>query len=298
MNREIWLWLLLVMLADNPKTLDIVEKYGNVRAAAEAIRDGKCDMLNETELARAKAIRSHEVYEVISQCESNNIRIITIEDSEYPSILKEIYSPPIVLFVQGSLEGFDEAPSLAVVGTRHASSYATSVTRIICDELVKVGMTLVSGLAIGVDSAAHKSAVIHGGKTIGVLACGNLVDYPVASHELKQQIISRGGAIISELPPKTGVSSDYFKHRNRIISGLAQGTFLVEVPNISGCHLTAEHAIQQGRELFCLPPYNVFSDSCSGVIRYLRDGAIPVFGYEDIIREYQFSLFKKEDLTE
>ncbi len=295
MNKEIWLWLLLVMLAHNERTMQIVEQFGDVRSAAEAVRDGSCDLLTDDERERAARIRSREVNSIISECDDNGIRIVTIEDDEYPMLLKDIYSPPVVLFVQGSLEGYSEQISLAVVGTRNASRYGVSATKQICTELAALGMTIVSGLAVGIDTAAHESALEKGAKTIGVLACGNLVDYPAACRALKQNIIRSGGAIISELPLHTAVDPDYFRHRNRIISGLAHGTFVVEAPEHSGSLLTAEHTVQQGRELFCLPPYDVFSRACTGVVPYLRDGATPVFGYVDIVNALKYRLFHEID---
>ena len=283
MNREIWLWMLLVMQPYNVRSLEIVERYGSVRAAAEAVRDGECNMLTDDERERAKTIRSREVSGVIAECEENHISIVTIEDDEYPALLKSIHNPPLVLFVQGDISGLDDTACLAVVGTRQPSGYAVSVTQRICAELSRMGVTLISGLAVGIDSAAHSAAVTNGSRTIGVLACGNLVDYPAASGELKQRILRSGGALISELPPRTTVDPDYFQHRNRIISGLAHGTFIAEAPEVSGTRFTAEHTIQQGRELFCLPPYDIFSKACSGVSQYIRDGATPVLDTSDII---------------
>ncbi len=295
MNREIWLWLMLVMQPHNAKTMQIVELYGDVRTAAEAIRDGKCDALDKAESERADRIRSRDVQQMIEECDANGIRIVTIEDDEYPELLRSVFSPPVVLFVQGTLCGLSDAPALAVVGAREASRYSVNTARAMCSELAKVGMVLVSGLAVGIDTIAHQCALDSGVPTIGVLACGNLVDYPVASRALKQRIIAGGGAVISELPPHSGVDPDYFCHRNRIISGLAQGTFIVEAGERSGCHHTAEHAIQQGRELFCLPPHEVMNPKYTGVVRYLRDGATPVFSHIDIIDAYKFSLFMDDE---
>lgn len=295
MNKEIWLWLLLVMGPNNDRTLKIVEHYGNVKKAAEAIRDGKCDLVTDEDRERAKTIRSREVRNLIEECNAAEIRIITIEDEEYPSLLKEIYEPPVVLFVQGSLEELYNEAVLAVVGTRNASQYGLDVTRRICTELAAVGITIVSGLAVGLDTTAHQCALDKGARTIGVLACGHLVDYPVASHNLKQNILRGGGALISELLPHTQTSGDYFKYRNRIISGLAMGTFITEAPERSGCLLTAEHTIEQGRELFCLVPHDVMSPRYSGVIPYLRDGAIPVFDHIDIINSLKQYIFKNLD---
>lgn len=296
MNRDIWLWLLLVMLPHNEKTMRIVEHYGDVRSAAEAIRDGKCGLLDEEERSRAARLRSREVNSLIEECGQNNIRILTIEDEEYPELLRSIFNPPIVLFVQGSLEGLNEQTTLAVVGTRYASPYSVRVTQKICTELAALGVVIISGLAVGLDTAAHQSALDRGARTLGVLACGSLVDYPAASRTLKQNILRSGGALISELPPRTQTSADYFRHRNRIISGLAMGTFIAEAPERSGCHITAEHTIQQGRELFCLPPHDVTDTGCTGVVRYLRDGATPVFDHIDIVNAFRYSLFKDAGL--
>lgn len=290
MNKEIWLWLLLVMQPHNIKTMQIVEQYGDVRTAAEAVRDGKCEILDGDERKRAESIRSRDVSALLAKCNANGIRIITIEDEEYPERLKTIFNPPILLFIQGSLAGLDSEPVLAVVGTRKASNYGIRNTKIICTELVRNGMVIVSGLAVGHDTAAHRCALSNGGRTIGVLACGNLVDYPAASRELKRSIIRSGGAVISELPPETGVTKEYFRYRNRIISGLAQGTFITEAPDPSGCQRTAEHAIEQGRDLFCIPPHDIFDPSYAGVISFLRDGATPVFSHTDILDAYNFGI--------
>ncbi len=295
MNTEIWLWLLLVMLPHNERTMQLVEHFGGVRAAAEAIRDGKCDMLSEEEKQRALRIRSREVNAVTEECKANGICIITIEDEEYPELLRDISVPPVVLFVQGSVEALSHRVSLAVVGTRRPSDYAVNAASRICGELARMDISIISGLAAGIDSAAHQAALDNGAPTVGVLACGSLVGYPAATSALRRNILRSGGAVISELPPHTEVDPDYFCHRNRIISGLAHGTFVVEAPHISGCRFTAEHAIQQNRELFCLPPYDVFSGRCDGVVQYLRDGAVPVFGSVDIINGLKYSIFGEVD---
>ena len=298
MNKEIWLWLLLVMQPHNPKTMQLVEQYGGVLAAAEAIRDGRCEALDEEERSRAVSVRNKEVSAIFDDCAKFGIRVITIEDGEYPECLRCIYNPPVVLFVQGSLEGIDDAPTIAVVGTRNPSRYAERTGKTVCTNLASVGMVIISGLAVGLDTIAHQCALSRGARTIGVLACGNLVDYPAASRALKQGILSSGGALVSELPPRMGTSSEYFKYRNRIISGLALGTFIVEAPEHSGCLLTAEHTIQQDRELFCLSPFDGYSPRCSGVIPLLRDGAVPVYNHLDILYAYKHRLFSDIEFTE
>ena len=163
----------------------------------------------------------------------------------------------------------------------------------LCSDLARLGTVLVSGLAVGIDAVAHSCAVEHGTPTIGVLACGQLVNYPAENEELKRHIVAGGGAVISELLPHAGVEGRYFHQRNRMISGLGLGTLVVEASTRSGCLITANHAIEQGRDLFCVPPGDITRESCAGVVQFLRDGAIPVFDYLDIVNEYMYHFLSK-----
>lgn len=285
---EVWLWLLLVMLPHNPKTLELLEHYGSAEALARAIRDGECPRITESEKQRARNTHTRDVRQIMEECAANDIRIITLDDEEYPVLLKNIYSPPIVLFVRGTLSCLSDEVSLAVVGPRDPSEYAVRVAQRLCGDLVRLGTVLVSGLAVGIDTVAHASAVNAGIPTVGVLACGQLVNYPPDNAGLKQRIIQCGGALVSELLPHAGVEARYFRERNRIISGLGLGTLVVEASTRSGCLLTANHAVDQGRDLFCVPPNDITQEWCAGVIPFLRDGAIPVFDYLDIVNEYMY----------
>lgn len=292
---EVWLWLLLVMQPYNPKTTRIIERCGgNAAEAAALIRDGKCDFLSERERRQAEQVRTRDVRRLLDLCAENDIRILTLDDEEYPLRLKAIPNPPIVLFVRGSLEGLDDEMAIAVVGTRSGSEYSANVCRTICTELAKIGTTIVSGLAVGLDTVAHRACVDAGGRTVGVLACGSLVNYPAENAKLKRDILESGGALISELLPSSTTYAGYFQHRNRIISGLASGTLIVEASARSGCLLTAEHTIEQGRDLFCIPPHDITSPRFAGVMPLLRDGAIPVFGYMDIVNEYIYGYLHSE----
>lgn len=294
-SAEVWLWLLLVMNPHNPKTCQLLEKYGSAEEAARAIRDGQDIRLSEAEKQRVRNTRMREIRQIIEECARNNIRIITLDDPEYPSMLKNIYSPPIVLFVRGTLKFLNGEVPLAVVGPRRPSDYAVRAAKKLCGDLAKIGTVMVSGLAVGIDTIAHTCAVETGVPTIGVLACGHLVNYPIESEGLKQRIINGGGAVISELLPHAEVEARYFHERNRIISGLGLGTLVIEASTRSGCLLTANHAIEQGRDLFCVPPGDITRESCAGVVPYLRDGAIPVFDYLDIVHEYMYHYFNRID---
>ena len=290
---EVWLWILLVMQPYNPKSKRILDRCdGDVVRAAQYIRDG-CPILSEAEQKRAQRIRSGDVRKVLEVCEKNDIRIVTLEDEEYPLRLKVIYDPPILLFVRGSLEWLDDEVSISVVGTRHPDNFSVQVGNRLCSDLTKIGTVIVSGLAVGLDTVAHRACINSGGRTIGVLACGMLVDYPKESSSLKEDILKTGGALVSELLPFTGTFGSYFKHRNRIIAGLGMGTLILEASSKSGCLLTAEHTIEQGRDLFCVPPHDIMSSRYAGVMPLLRDGAVPVFSYIDIVNANLYSYLRK-----
>lgn len=288
-SKEVWLWILLVMQPFNPRTNEILELCGgSAQLAAKMIRDEPTDLVTERERRSAHTIHTAEVRRLIELCESNDIQIVTLDDKEYPTRLRAIYAPPIVLFVKGSLDGLNDEITLSVVGARNCDKYSADITRQICGSLAKLGTIIVSGCAVGIDAAAHRGTVDVGGKTVAVLGCGLLVNYPSENAALKEQILETGGALISELLPHSKTFAAYFQHRNRIISGLSAGTLVAEASTHSGSLITAEYAIEQGRDLFCIPPHDITSAKYAGVIPLLRDGAIPVFGYIDIVNEYIF----------
>ncbi|MCM1165137.1 MAG: DNA-processing protein DprA [Ruminococcus sp.] len=281
---EVWLWLLLVMQPYNSKTTEILSRCGgDATLASRMIRDGEFPFLSEKEKKRAEQVRMGTIRPILEQCRENGVRIVTLDDDDYPARLRSIKKPPILLFVSGSLEGFNEQISIAAVGARNVSEYGKAAASGICAPLAEMGVAIVSGLAVGSDSAAHRAALEAGGRTVGVLACGMLVNYPSESAQLKRDIVSSGGALISELLPNTKTFSGYFQHRNRIISGLCAGTLVIEAGRHSGSLLTAAHAVDQGREVFCIPPHDIFSGRYSGTIQLIREGAASVFAYTDIV---------------
>jgi DNA processing protein len=175
---------------------------------------------------------------------------------------------------------------MSVVGARKCSDYSITVADSICSKLTQLGMVIVSGLAVGLDTAAHKACLKEGGRTVGILACGCLVNYPAENEQLKKKIIERDGALISELLPYSTTRAAYFQQRNRLISGISLGTLIIEASEQSGCLLTAKHVLEQGRDLFCITPHDIADERYMGVVPLLRDGAIPVYSCEDIVNEY------------
>jgi len=284
-DKKYWIWLLQVMGSHNIKSGQLIEKYGSAEDAYLAIKDGKEKSLSKSENKNAKKIRIEQSEKIIEQCERTGVDIVTIGDENYPNRLKGIYNPPIILFCMGDISFIDNEVAITVVGTRKPSHYSLQVAREICGNLANMGAVLVSGFALGIDSVAHGEALSHREKTVAVLGCGIDYDYPTSNTKLKR-IIAKNGAVISEFLPGAPPLGPNFPQRNRILSGLSLGTLVIEAHKRSGALITAELSIQQGRDLFCIPPADLFDSRYSGVIRFLRDGAIPVFSHLDILYEY------------
>jgi DNA processing protein len=208
--------------------------------------------------------------------------IITIQDADYPPLLRQIYDPPIMLYVQGQLLEEDRQ-ALAMVGSRRCSPYGRLVAHSLARELAARGLTIVSGLAMGIDGAAHMGALEAGGRTIGVMACGLDITYPAEHTELKEKM-AQHGAVISEVPLGTHPMPARFPTRNRIISGLSLGVVVVEAPEKSGALITAHQAADQGREVFAIPG-SVNSFHSRGCHQLIREGAKLAENIEDILEE-------------
>lgn len=210
------------------------------------------------------------------------ISILTWSDLNYPSLLREIDDSPPVLYMRGTFTEADRF-ALAIVGTRNASSYGQQVTERLATELAHGQVSVVSGLALGIDTLAHTAALDAGGRTIAVLACGLNVVYPAKNAGLARRIVDSGqGVLLSDYPLNVQPDSGKFPARNRIISGLSQGVLVVEAGERSGALITAGFALKQGREVFAVPG-NIFSSRSVGTNRLIQDGARPVQEVKDIL---------------
>jgi DNA processing protein len=208
------------------------------------------------------------------------VRAISRDDPAYPPLLAQTVNPPFLLFVRGTLIDNDRW-SIAVVGTRQASSYGKDVTRKLVSELVAAGVTIVSGLALGIDAVAHTAALAAGGRTLAVLGSGVDQLYPQTNAQLGLSILQQG-AIVSEYPLGTLPTAANFPPRNRLISGLALGVLVIEAAPKSGALITAQFAAEQGRDVFAVPG-SVFSPRSEGPHRLIRDGATLVRCADDIL---------------
>ncbi len=226
-----------------------------------------------------------EAERVAAKCREHGIRILTFDNPAYPQLLKEIYDPPYVLYVRCKERiDLNRHLTLAVVGTRKASDYGIDVAEKLAYGIAKSGVTVVSGMALGIDGAAQTGALRAGGKTIAVLGCGVDICYPKVHKALMEQIIEHG-MVISEHPPGTQVHPSHFLPRNRIITGLSYGTLVVEAPQRSGAINSANWTAQQGRELFVVPG-DVTRVTAKGSNQLMVEGALPVLRAEDITDLY------------
>lgn len=211
------------------------------------------------------------------------ITTIGLNDDKYPRLLKETSSPPPILYVKGEIPA---GPAVAVVGSRLATNYGLDMAARLSRELAARGIVIVSGLALGIDSAAHKAALEVGGKTVAVLGSGldEASIYPSQNKPLAREIIENGGVVISEFPCGTNPLPHHFPQRNRIVSGLSLGVLVVEAREKSGALITANFALQQNREVFALPG-SASSQSSAGTNKLIQQGAKLVMSADDILEE-------------
>lgn len=284
---QYWLWLAELPGLRRGTRLALMEHFASPEevyfAAPEEIlltrgmtkEQARC--LEDKRLDRAEKI--------LEECSRLHFRILTIQDADYPQRLKNIYEPPCVLYTRGSLPDVDEEAAVAVVGTRSCTPYGLAAAEKISGQLAAGGALVVTGLARGIDSAAARGALRAGGRVIGVLGCGLDVVYPRENHYLYEDVAATG-ALISEYPPSTEPAGNHFPARNRIISGLSLATLVVEAPAGSGALITAETALEQGRDVYAVPG-PIDAPGSAGCISLLREGAgIAAEGW-DILRDYE-----------
>ena len=249
-------------------SLTELEAAGLPAAAAQSIGTGRSIELANDELAKAAAA---------------DMKLITLDDAEYPVRLRQIYDPPLVLYVRGNAAALSQ-PGIAVIGTRHPTPYGTGMAERLACDLASRGLIILSGLARGVDTSGHRGAISAKGKTVAVLGTGVDVIYPKENSRLADQILSLGGALISEFPLGTFAAPQNFPIRNRIISGISFGVLVIEAAEYSGTRITARCALEQNREVFAVPG-NVTTKNSWGPNTLIKQGAKLVATWEDVWEE-------------
>ena len=240
--------------------------------------------ISAAHIARLSRKNIENAEKILSACSASGFRVLTLRDAEYPDRLRNIYDPPIVLYVRGYMPDVDDEAVVAVAGTRNCTPYGVSAAERTGYGLAGRGAIVVTGLARGIDSAATRGALRGQGRVMGVIGSGLDVVYPAENKSLFDDVAGNG-AILSEYPPGTPALPGHFPARNRILSGLSLGVAIIEAPKKSGALITAARALEQGRDVFSLPG-NVGAVSCEGSNALLREGAIPFLSADDIIAEY------------
>ena len=263
----------------------LVESFGSAQAVLEANQDQLSQIPGiGGKLIHAITVDSREVDvdQEWNRCRDNKIDVVPCDDATYPENLTEIYDPPSILYRKGSWEPAYKI-AVAIVGTRHASRYGIRQAERIATGLAHAGITVVSGLARGIDAAAHQGALKAGGKTVAVLGGGILNLYPPEHRGLAEQV-AENGCLMSEMPTMHAPRSSSFPRRNRIISGISLGVLVVEAAERSGSLITARHAMEQNREVFAIPG-SVESRVSKGCHHLIRDGATLVETVDDILEQ-------------
>lgn len=259
-------------------SLTELEATGMPVVSAQSLATGKSLELAQQECAKA------------AEC---GAKIVALDDPAYPARLKEIYDPPVVLFVRGSVEVLS-SPGIAMVGTRHPTPYGLGMAERLSKDLAARGLVIISGMARGVDTASHRGAIAVGGKTVAVFGTGIDVLYPKENSRLAEQILPLGGALISEFPVGTFAAPQNFPIRNRIISGMSVGVLVVEAAEYSGTRITARCALEQDRDVYAVPG-NVTNKGSWGPNTLIKQGAKLVATWEDVWEELPTDIQDKLD---
>ena len=280
-----WLALALTPGLGPTRIKKLIERYGTAECVFHA-------SLTELEATGMRAVSAQSVatgkslelaqQECVKAVEAG-ARIISLSDPEYPSRLKEIYDPPVILFVKGSVEVLAR-PGIAMVGTRHPTPYGSGMAERLSTDLAARGLVIISGLARGIDTASHRGAIAAKGKTVAVLGTGIDVMYPRENTRLAEQIVALGGALITEFPVGTSPAPQNFPIRNRIISGMSVGVLVVEAAEYSGTRITSRCALEQNRDVYAVPG-NVTNKNSWGPNTLIKQGAKLVATWEDVWEE-------------
>ncbi len=278
-------WLSMALRSCKPKLWQIIDEYGGCENIYKAHCNGTLKGFDAREEKRLAETELSSAHAVIEHCRNKGYEIIAYYDDLYPQSLCQIYNPPLVLYCYGRTELLSKERKIAVVGTRKPSKYSVEVAKSFCSSLALNKYVIVSGFALGIDSVSHTSALKAGGFSIAVIGCGLDYPYPKENFNFREKFIKRG-LIVSEFIPQSPPEAWCFPHRNRIISGMCASSLVIQAGENSGSLVTANLAAEQGRDVFCVPPHDIFDKDYGGNIKLLKSGAIAAFSYADILEEY------------
>lgn len=293
-----WIAFSAIEQVDSSFVQRLYNYFGNIENAYNASRqeleqiEGLSTKKAENFIKKRDSINPDEVKNTVLE---KGIKYYTYEDKNYPQLLKEISNPPSILYYKGNPENCDFSKTLAIVGSRKASYQAKIAVEKIISELEGTNICIVSGLASGIDTTAHRCALKHNLKTIGVIASGFDYTYPAANKDLYREIEETGGIIVSEYFPTFEPLKFRFPQRNRIVSGLSYGTLVAEASLRSGALITANLTLEQGRELMCIPGL-ISNPNTEGIYKLLKNGATLVTSAEDILEALNWEIKPAQQL--
>ena len=295
-DKRYWIWLQSA-LGEGAMFKEILTVFGTPeRLYKSNLLEWKISsVLTAKQIDRLESCDLHKADEIIYTCEQNGWEIIAYDDSRYPERLRTISNPPAVLYTDGTMLNFDDYAVIGIVGTRQPSPYGLKAAEVMAKGVALCGAVVVSGGAVGIDSASHKGAIAAGGRTYAVLGNGFGAGYLKANQSLRNEIKRTGGALISEYPPFTPARPQQFPMRNRIISGLSNGLLVVEAGVKSGSTITANHALEQGRDVFAIPA-SILDYNFYGTNKLIEDGAV-VATTPAVLLERYASSYKTLDLS-
>ncbi len=284
-----WVWLSAVEGLTARRFYEIVGRYGSAEAVFHQDIEPLRPLLGKQTFLHLQEGRTQAALNALQErINAAGAQVMTRGDEDYPAALAEIYDPPPTLYLLGERR-LPAGKSLAVVGSRMCTRYGEDVALMLGDQLARAGVAVVSGLARGVDSFAHKGCLRGKGRAVAVLGTGPDVCYPPENRRLYEEILASGGTVLSEYPPCVGPQKQYFPARNRIIAGMAQGLLLVEAAKGSGAMITVDFAMENGRPVFVVPgPITSLQSSMPNQL--MRDGAKPVLDVSDILEELSWGL--------
>ncbi len=284
-NIILWLWLKNALYDDTVKTANMYKKYGSITDIYNLTKNdlSDCNFLSDELKVRLCDKSTETAKTIYSRCNASAIGIITIDDEKYPNSLKEINFPPCVLFYFGNYEKAFSKPSITIVGTRKCTAYGEMCTLSFSNALAMSGISIVTGIADGIDSYATKGALKADGSVIAIAPSGLLSLNVKIRNNIDDYRIN--GVILSEHLPNTQTHKYSYHERNRLLSALSLGTLITQAPHKSGALITANHALEQGKDVFAIPA-NIDIIVSEGSNQLIKDGAIPVFSYKDIIDYY------------
>lgn len=288
-DKIYWVWLQQVLgISASIKSDEIVSYFGNAKNVYHAggYEWRLSNVFTPRQVGKLDSPDLNSAQAIVDRCAQNGWKIVAPDDKDYPSMLFNLPNFPLVLYVDGNLDCLKNKISIAMVGTRNPNMHSVEIARSLAASVSRSGAVVVSGGAKGIDSACHQGALDAGQKTVAVLGCGFNARYPYPDPALRSEIV-KSGAVVSEYPPDVQPRPAFFPVRNRIISGMSYGTVVIEANERSGSLITANYALEQGREIFAVPG-DVLSSGFSGANKLIRDGATPVFTASDILEEYAF----------